>query len=458
MGMITLQQAADWCGGRIDPKYKDITFFGANNDTRKLLKGQLFVALKGVRDGHDFIPAALEKGAAAVLCTHCDGDYPAIVVEDTRIALGDIARGEREKIGMKVVGVTGSVGKSTTKEMIAAVLQTTYRVAKTPANHNNDIGMPMAVLAMDSTTEIAVLEMGMNHFREIAYLTSIAKPDVAAIINIGTMHIEHLGSQEGILQAKLEILEGMPANGKIALNGDDGLLWNQHRLGSIQADYFGTRNPECNIRAENVHQENGFLRFTAKTPVGEFPVEMELEGEHYVHDALAAIAIGLDLGVTPINIQKGLAGFHNMEGRQEIYQKDGYTIIKDCYNAGPESMAAALAVLGSKEGRKVAVLGDMLELGVRTQAEHYKVGRIAAEKADVLLAYGPNSLRMIYGAITGGMSDRAARAFTDRDRIIAILKQIAKPGDVILFKGSRGMRMELILDAFFAQEQEKDAE
>ncbi len=457
MGRITLQQAAQWCGGRIDPKYKDVTFLGANNDTRKLEEGQLFIALQGARDGHDFIPAALEKGAAAVLCTHCDGDYPAIVVEDTRLALGDIARGEREKIGMKVVGITGSVGKSSTKEMVAAVLQTTYRIGKTPVNHNNDIGMPMAVLAMDSATEVAVLEMGMNHFREIAYLTSIAKPDVAAIINIGTMHIEHLGSQEGILQAKLEILEGMPADGKIVLNGDDSLLWNQHRLGSIQADYFGLRNSECNIRAEGVCQESGVLRFIAKTPAGDFPVEMELEGEHYIHDALAAIAVGLNLGVKPEDIQKGLAQFQNMEGRQEIFRKNGYTIIKDCYNAGPESMAAALAVLGSKEGRRVAVLGDMLELGVRSQAEHYKVGRIAAEKADVLLAYGDNSVRMIYGAITGGMSSQAARAFTDRERIISVLKQIAKPGDVMLFKGSRGMRMELVLEAFLSEKQEKDS-
>ena len=141
MGRITLEQAAAWCGGTIDPKYKDITFLGANNDSRKIEKDQLFIALQGERDGHDFIPAALEKGAAAVLCTHCDGDFPAILVEDTRIALGQIARGEREKIGMKVVGVTGSVGKSTTKEMISAILESTYRVAKTPANHNNDIGM-----------------------------------------------------------------------------------------------------------------------------------------------------------------------------------------------------------------------------------------------------------------------------------------------------------------------------
>ena len=452
MGLITLQQAAQWCGGRIDPKYKDITFLGASNDTRNIQEGQLFVALKGVRDGHEFIPAALEKGAAAVLCTHCDGDFPAIVVEDTRIALGDIARGERERIGMKVVGITGSVGKSTTKEMVASVLQTAYRVGKTPVNHNNDIGMPMAVLAMDDETQVAVLEMGMNHFREIAYLASIAKPDVAVIINIGNMHIEHLGSMEGILQAKLEILEGMSEDGKIILNGDDALLWNQHRLTGKQADYFGVRNPECTVWARDVRQEEEWLRFTACSAAGEIPVDLALEGEHYVHDALAAITVGLDLGVSPEKIREGLLNFRTMAGRQEIFEKNGYTIIKDCYNAGPESMAAALAVLGNKPGRHVAVLGDMLELGVCTQAEHYKVGRIAAEKADVLLSYGPNSVRMLYGAMTGGMPQTRARAFTDRERLVAALKQMAKPGDVILFKGSRGMRMELALEAFLAEE------
>ena len=188
MARITLAQAAAWCGGTIESKYADVTFLGANNDSRNIQPGQLFVALQGVRDGHAFIPMALEKGAAAVLCTHCDGDYPAIVVEDTRIALGMIAREERNRIGMKVVAVTGSVGKSTTKEMIAAVLESSYRVAKTPANHNNDIGMPMAVLAMEEDTEVAVLEMGMNHFREIAYLTAIGQPDLAVIINIGSDH------------------------------------------------------------------------------------------------------------------------------------------------------------------------------------------------------------------------------------------------------------------------------
>ena len=452
MGRITLQQAAQWCGGRIDPKYKDVTFLGANNDTRKLEAGQLFIALKGERDGHDFIPNALEKGAAAVLCDHCDGDYPAIVVEDTRIALGDIARGERERIGMKVVGITGSVGKSTTKEMVSAVLQSTYRISKTPANHNNDIGMPMAILAMPEDTQVAVLEMGMNHFREIAYLASIGKPDVAVIINIGNMHIEHLGSMEGILQAKLEILEGMKNNSCIILNGDDSLLWNQKKTGNMNALYFGVRNPDCTLLAQDVVEKNGELHFNVRRGNECFPVELALEGQHYVHDALAAIAVGMELHVPIVKIQERLSQFQNMSGRQEIFEKNGFTIIRDCYNAGPESMAAALAVLGNKPGRHVAVLGDMLELGACTQAEHYRIGRIAAEKADILLAYGPNSDRMLTGAYTGGMSRNLARAFTDKERLIKVLRQLVKPGDVILFKGSRGMRMEQVLEGFFLEE------
>ncbi len=447
MGRITLEQAAQWCGGQIDPKYKDVTFLGAGNDTRKLQEGQLFVALKGARDGHDFIPSALEKGAAAILCTHTDGDYPAIIVEDTRLALGDIARHERQRIGMKVVAVTGSVGKSTTKEMIAKVLEDSYRVAKTPVNHNNDIGMPMAILAMPEDTQVAVLEMGMNHFREIAYLTKIGKPDIAVIINIGTMHIEHLGSQEGILQAKLEIREGMEKDGVLVLNGDDTLLWNHRSADEMRKVYFGLNNPNATVCGNGMEESDGQLRFSVQAEDCAFPIKLNLDGMHYVSDCLAAVAVALEMGVKPEDIQNRLSAFSNMEGRQSIYEAKGFTIINDSYNAGPESMAAALNVLGNKPGRKIAVLGDMLELGVNTQAEHYKIGRIAAEKADLLFAYGPTGERMLNGAVTGGMEGKA-RAFTDRDRLVQALKAAARPGDVLLFKGSRGMRMELILEAF----------
>ena len=224
MAKITLKQAAAWCGGIVDEKFENVEFLGANNDTRVLKPGQLFIVLQGARDGHDYIPAAMEKGAAAVLCSRRVGDYPAIYVDDPRIALGKIAQEECRRLGMMIVAVTGSVGKSTTKEMIASVLEQKYMVSKTPANHNNDIGMPMAILSMAEDTQVAVLEMGMNHFREIAYLSNIAKPDVAVIVNIGTMHMEFLGSQEGIRQAKMEIVEGMEESGKLLLNGDDAML------------------------------------------------------------------------------------------------------------------------------------------------------------------------------------------------------------------------------------------
>ena len=452
MAKITLGQAAQWCGGRIDSKYENVTFLGANNDTRKIEPGQLFVALQGQRDGHEFVGAAMEKGAAAVLCSREVGDVPAIIVEDTRKALGDIARGERQRIGMKVVGVTGSVGKSTTKEMIAAVLSKTYRVSKTPANHNNDIGMPMAVLAMSEDTQVAVLEMGMNHFREIAYLASIAQPDVAVITNIGTMHIEHLGSQEGILQAKLEILEGMKDSGKVILNGDDALLWNLHRRQDFDIAFCGVQNPDCRYHGSDIVQNPGLLQFNVKYGTLTFPVELSLEGMHYVSDALLAIGVGVEMGMNPSKIQEALSQFQNMAGRQEIFEAKKCTIIKDCYNAGPESMAAALAVLSNRTGRRVAVLGDMLELGVCTQAEHYRVGRITAEKADLLLAYGPNSSRIVSGAVTGGMPESRAKAFENRDEIVAAMKRMIKPGDTILVKGSRGMRMELILEQFLTEE------
>lgn len=443
MGIITLRQAADWCGGTVAPEYENLTFLGANNDTRKLMPGQLFIALEGVRDGHDFIGTAMENGAAAVLCKHCPEGVPAIIVENPRIALGQIAAGERQRLGMKVVGVTGSVGKSTTKEMIAAVLRGTYRVSKTPANFNNDLGLPMAILAMPDSTEVAVLEMGMNHFREIAYLSNIARPDVGVIINVGTMHIEHLGSREGILQAKLEILEGMTEETPLFVNGDNDLLdaWSAEH----KAIRFGMKET-CAIRAEDISEEAGNIGYTVRTSDHSFRVELPLEGMHYVSDSLAAVSVGLHMGVMPDQITERLKAFQTMEGRQEIFEAKGMTIIKDCYNAGPESMAAALTVLGKRKGRRIAVLGDMLELGECAPAEHRRVGMLAQKNADVVLAYGPNAQH-----VAQGMDDGCA-VYTDRAVMAESLRLQSQPGDTILFKGSHGMHMELVLEAFLKDE------
>ena len=372
-------------------------------------------------------------------------------MDDPRIALGLIARQEAKHIGMKVVGITGSVGKSTTKEMVAQVLSSTYKTAKTPANHNNDIGMPMSILSMPADTQGAVLEMGMNHFREIAYLSEIANPDIAVIVNIGTTHMEFLGSQMGIRKAKMEIVEGMSDKGLLLLNGDDVLLRHLDSQPVQRITYFGRIDGSA-VQAEEVRQDGEMLRFRVKAGKLSFPVEMQLEGEHFITDAMAAVAVGLKLAVPYEKIAQALAQFRPMSGRQEIFQEKGFTIIKDCYNAGPESMAAALTVLGKKKGRRVAVLGDMLELGDSAWAEHYRIGRIAAENADLILAYGPNAGRVIAGAVTGGKPQSMALAYEDRDSMTSALKRMAKPGDILLFKGSRGMHLELVLNAFLEEE------
>lgn len=450
MSLITLRQAAQWCGGWVAPQFEQITFLGATNDTRTLRQGQLFVALEGVRDGHDFIDAAFQKGAAAVLCKHCDARYPAIVVDDPRIALGRIAAGERQHIGMKVVGVTGSVGKSTTKEMIAAVLDGDFIVSKTPANFNNDLGMPMSLLAMPDDTEVAVLEMGMSHFGEISYLTNIAKPDAAVIINVGVMHMENLGSREGVLQAKLEILEGLDEDGKVFFCGDNDML--RACNPSRPVTYFGTDDTICAVCGSNIREENGKLFFDVTAPGTEFALQLPLEGQHYVCDALAAVAVGLSMGVAPVRIQQRLANFRNMEGRQEIFTAKGCTIIKDCYNAGPESMAAALAVLGKRRGKRIAVLGDMLELGAQTVPAHEQTGALAAENADILLSYGPHAGLMVAAAVSAGIAPERAIAFDDRTAMAKMLKKIAAAGDTLLFKGSHGMHMELVLEQFLTED------
>jgi len=242
-------------------------------------------------------------------------------------------------------------------------------------------------------------------------------------------------------------VEGMAEGAPLLLNGDNDLLRKLEEAPAQQITYFGT-DTNSSVRAVEICQEEGLLSFRVQAGNLEFPVEMALEGEHFVADALAAVAVGMQLGVGPEDIRESLGGFRNMAGRQEIFSKGGYTIIKDCYNAGPESMAAALQVLGNRKGRKIAVLGDMLELGESARAEHYKVGCLAAQKADMVFAYGSHGISIRSGAVTGGMEETAAYAFESREECAAALRRAARTGDVLLFKGSRGMRMELILEAF----------
>lgn len=448
MCQMTLEQAAKLCGGSVAPEDAQIAFRGARADSRKIKEGQLFVALKAERDGHDFATAAMQNGAAAVLGERPIEGLPVLVTKNALSALGAIAKGWREHLAAKVIGITGSVGKTTTKEMTAAVLQSALKTTKTEENFNNNIGLPMTLLDIPEDGEAAVVEMGMNHFGELSYLTSLAQPDVAVITNIGTMHIEHLGSRQGILKAKLEILEGLREGGTVIFNGDEPLL----REAEIpyKPVFFGI-DTDCDLRAADVEYKEGCVTFRAVGLGADFTVTVPAEGKHHVYDALAAIAVGLTCRVPAQKIAAALSGFENTGNRQKIFEKDGYTVIADCYNAGPESMEAALQILSSKQsaGRKIAVLGDMLELGMITQAAHFSLGQKTAAAADMVFAYGPNSMRVVAGAIDAGMPEEDARCYDSHASLLADLRRNARKGDILLFKGSHGMHMEQVMEQFF---------
>ena len=452
MKELTLKQIADWCGGKVSARFEHLRVSRMQSDSRKVRSGDLFVALKGAKaDGHDFAETAINHGAVAALVSRPISEkLPSIEVEDTLRAYGDIAAGYRKLTGVKVVGITGSVGKTTTKEMTASVLEAAYHTAKTEGNHNNNLGLPMTIMDMPENTEVAVLEMGMNHSSEMEYLSSIARPDLAIITNIGTMHIEHLGTREGILQAKLEIMRGMLDDGVGVFNGDEPLLWNIRAIGKHKKYYYGIENHACDVTATDIVELDDGVRFVVHGFGQQFELFVPMLGRHAVYNALAATTVGLLLGVKPEQIQARFSSFHNTGMRQKIYVKNGVTIIEDCYNAGPESTEAALDVLAGikTDGRRIAVLGDMLELGNRSAAEHYRIGRLAVGKADLLLTYGEHSVRTLTGAITGGMNPKNTDHFDTHEDMAQMLKMRVSEGDVVLFKGSRGMRMEKVLQLF----------
>lgn len=452
MKELTLKQIADWCGGKVSARFEHLRVSRMQSDSRKVRSGDLFVALKGAKaDGHDFAETAINHGAVAALVSRPISEkLPSIEVEDTLRAYGDIAAGYRKLTGVKVVGITGSVGKTTTKEMTASILEAVYHTAKTEGNHNNNLGLPMTIMDMPENTEVAVLEMGMNHSGEMEYLSDIARPDLAIITNIGTMHIEHLGTREGILQAKLEIMRGMPDDGAGVFNGDEPLLWNIRAIGKHKKYYYGIENHACDVTATDIVEMDDGVRFVVHGFGQQFELFVPMLGRHAVYNALAATTVGLLLGVKPEQIQARFSSFHNTGMRQKIYVKNGVTIIEDCYNAGPESTEAALDVLAGikTDGRRIAVLGDMLELGNRSAAEHYRIGRLAVGKADLLLTYGEHSVRTLTGAITGGMNPKNTDHFDTHEDMAHMLKMRVSEGDVVLFKGSRGMRMEKVLQLF----------
>lgn len=419
-------------------------------DSRAVNKGMLFIPLAGERfDGHDYIESALNKGAAAVL-THKDLDFKTdkcvIRVGDTLTALGDIARFYKNKYSVPTVAVTGSVGKTTTKDMIYAALASQKKTLKTMENYNNNIGLPKTLFNLNDEHELAVVEMGMNHFGEIDYLASIANPDIAVITNIGMSHIENLGSREGIFKAKTEITRGFTEKNTLIVNGDDDYLKTLKSGAPYKVVTYGISG--CDVYAKNI-TDNGLkgIEFTAVADGAEYAVKVNVPGEHNVYNALAAICVSRELG---LDIPKAIAGIENMTltaNRLEIEDINGVTVIKDYYNASPSSVRAALKILSTeKRRRKAAVLGDILEMGEYAKDAHYALGAdVMNSGADFLITAGENAKYIADGARDGGMKN--VKSFDTTDAAAEAVKREIKDGDVVLIKASHGMKFEKIYNA-----------
>lgn len=451
MKELTALQASLFCDGEIICGNQEAVFNGICIDSRHAQKGQLFVALKGEStDGHKYISKAVEGGCTVVLSQKNEvfENCTVIKVHNTLKAFHKIAEGYRKMFSLKVIGVTGSVGKTTTKEFIYAVLAGKYNTLKSLGNYNSETGMPLTAFNIEDSHEAVVFEMGMDAKGEIAALTKIARPEIAVITNIGVMHIEHLGSKENILQAKLEIERGLNRNGIMVLNGDDEMLWAVKGKLKHKTVYYGIENKNVPFRAENITTGQNLTCFDIITPVGSMPVRINTEGRHNVLNALAAVVVGMYNGISLEDCVNYLLSFENAKMRQRVFDKNGVTIIDDCYNAGPDSMKAALSLMENKKHNRIAVLSDMLELGDFSERYHREIGETAAKCCDILITFGNECKFTCEQAINSGMSKEKVFCCADSSEATAKLLSVANKGDTVLFKGSRGMKTETVLQGF----------
>lgn len=434
----------------------NIIIRSVSTDTRSLEPGCLFVAIRGERfDGHDYIRQAMDKGAALVMAekkASIPEGVPVVRVENTVEALGRLAAFHRSRFRIPVIAVTGSVGKTSTKEMIAATLSAGMKVHKTKGNFNNEIGLPLSVLELDDSHQAAVFEMGMRGFGEIDYLSRIVKPNIAVITNIGISHIERLGSRQNILKAKLEIIHGMEDDGVVILNGDDELLSGLKGLLRQKTVFYGM-DESCDVRASDLlsNGEEG-ISFSVQCQAWEHRFFVPAPGVHNVQNALAAITVALKLDLDCETIEKGLLSYSGDRLRMNILDIDGIKVINDAYNAAPASISSALKVLTEigANRRKWAVLGDMLELGEWAEDAHREIGMQVAEAGiDYLVAVGNYARWYVEGASDHGMPLEHTRLFQNAEDAKSYLKQKLDKGDVILFKGSRKMNLDLLADKLF---------
>ena len=457
----TVQYFCSLCGGKNIGKADGVIEFVCT-DSREADEKTLFVVSVGERvDGHDYMLSAAKNGCKYFLCQRVPDvlldsglEFSAIVVDNSIKALAKISEGYLATLDMKNIAVTGSVGKTTTKEFIYAVVKNAFSVHKTKANHNSTVGMPMSMLEADASFNASVVEMGMSGFGEIELMSKVAKPSIACVTNIGSSHLEILGTRENICKAKLEIVSGMSDGGALIINGDEPLLLNAD-VGNVRKILVGVENQACDIKAVNLRYcDDGSVFDIISGDETYSHVEIGVIGKQFVYAALFAFAVGRELGMDAENIISGLKNFENTAMRQNIYEVGGITIIEDCYNASPESMRAAMDVLKtlakSKKGsRMTALLGDMRELGDNSKEFHKSVGRYYAEVGGkVLMTMGTLARDIAFGALEGGLSEKNVYITADYNNCELIgdsLLGILREGDILLVKASRAIGAERIV-------------
>lgn len=462
---MTLERMAAACGARLigaaDGDTREVA--GVVIDSRKVKKDFLFVALPGARvDGHDYIPEVFEKGAmAAISERELDAPGPYLLVNSSKEAMQKIAAYYLTQLSIPVVGITGSVGKTSTKEMIASVLSQKYRVHKTEENHNNDIGLPLTVFGLRDGHEVAVLEMGISDFGEMSCLAGIARPDVAVITNIGMCHLKDLGDRDGVLRAKTEVFDYLKEGAAVVLNGDDDKLCTIGQVQGKKPCFYGMGEAlpagavygEKNIFADGIenHGLDG-IDFQLHLPASVHRVHVIVPGEHNVYNAMAAAAVGLAMGLSEKEICAGIEAARTIDGRTNLVPVRDYLVIDDCYNANPMSMRAALDVLAQAKGRTIAVLGDMGDLGTEELQMHYDIGAYAAEKQlDVLFAAGERAKELVRG-VTDHTQQTKVFYFTTPQELEKALVPFVQAGDTVLVKASHFMEYPRIVKALTQQQ------
>lgn len=433
----------------------DATIEGIVIDSRKANKNNAFVAIIGENlDGHNFIQSAYDNGCRTFIISDKTTVLPVrrevinvILVEDTQLAMGYIGSYYKEKFEIPYIGVTGSVGKTTTRDMVYAALTGKFNAHKNVGNLNNHLGVPLTLFELNKSHECAVLEMGMSHFGEIEYLADMVHPEIAVISNVGLSHVENLGSQEGVLKAKLEIVKNFGPNHLLIINGDDEML---SSLKGKELPYklktFGF-SPDNDLYCKEYILSRDKISFVCEIDGVDEHFEVPTIGEHNILNAMSAILVSLELGLTLDEIRAGLNNYVATGMRLDITETDKYIVINDCYNASPTSMKSSLKVLKTFEGnRKVAILGDIFEMGDMAEVGHREVGRAAVETADVLITIGKDAAYISEEAYFNGFDAKSIYHFEDKKVLISALEGILKKDDTILVKASRGMKLEDIVN------------